>query len=711
MNPYSALQTRITHDELIAPTPPPQNYRIAEPVQASRDYSWSTRLGRESLLIIVIGWLVIVASVAVLIFLWVSDGSVSSWRGLVVSGRATQVITICSAVIRTTMNIQAGILTATVASLVLEHCSVPLRDVAQLSIARASAVAPHNIVLPTLRTVKWRSLQTILVFGLGVAVLVTVASQFISTILLSDLHPRVITGNSTTTDIMYTMERDAFGTNGWLTRPPDYPRFAEYSEPPAEGDRFVDTGPSFRSFLPLRSASERSALRAYQGPAPIFDTRVTCVIPQVEISSIKYSAGISSEMLVVEGSFAVLQDNPPAGLSRPLTDAPRVGFTTVVPITRANLSQRDSGMRPVKYTPEWQVSIHWVDWAAGPRFSSPLNDGRSDSDSDRTDQYLLLNTTGYVEEWLEASRMNWSRTSWTFRDNSVWTTADSNNSDVTISFSLCLNQPVSGDYELLISSDSDGPEPVIEPEEAKKDVRPATEGLRRQLGADEGHQTVKERNVFSLPHPTSLRRIQNPFVPGDVQYGVGIGSRLTVYTKEGGNATNVALMVSEDINSVKGDHVAHPAHVVLFQDILQTTRNPALAMQALLTILFSMRYYDTSFTFSWYHPATLSFSTTVLAPAKWVGFVTVVVIIVVHAILSVLSIAIFVSSTESSIIGNSWQAVAQVVSEDTMPMVEQSASFTEKETKLRLQELGGGEGERYRLIRSSSTGRSNMCAI
>jgi len=63
--------------------------------------------------------------------------------------------------------------------------------------------------------------------------------------------------------------------------PTIYPTFAEYNEPPQTRSGIADTGVSLRAFLPIASSSERSQLKDYRGKAMVFDSRVTCVTPEV----------------------------------------------------------------------------------------------------------------------------------------------------------------------------------------------------------------------------------------------------------------------------------------------------------------------------------------------------------------------------------------------------------------------------------------------
>lgn len=81
--------------------------------------------------------------------------------------------------------------------------------------------------------------------------------------------------------------------------------------------------------------------------------------------------------------------------------------------------------------------------------------------------------------------------------------------------------------------------------------------------------------------------------------------------------------------------------------------------------------------------ALTALSSTALIPGRWDGFVAGVSIIVAHFIILVLITALFVIYTMNSMIGNSWQAVARVVSEDMLPVLDQACKEDDGEVKKR----------------------------
>jgi hypothetical protein len=115
---------------------------------------------------------------------------------------------------------------------------------------------------------------------------------------------------------------------------------------------------------------------------------------------------------------------------------------------------------------------------------------------------------------------------------------------------------------------------------------------------------------------------------------------------------------------------AHMTHVDLFQDTLITTSSPALALQALLTRICQMAYYDQLVKLDRPVVATTAFSLTATVPVQWTFFVLGVALIVIHSIIVMVVVVVFVISTEISFIGSYWQTVSQVVSKETQSILE-----------------------------------------
>lgn len=305
---------------------------------------------------------------------------------------------------------------------------------------------------------------------------------------------------------------------------------------------------------------------------------------------------------------------------------------------------------------------------------------------------------------------NQDMSSWEFRDTGEWTVARSKTNETagapTLGFTLCYTQPETGDYVISVTSNVDGHEPNLQ---QRSDQKFDTTDIQFQLDATNPSSISRERrSIFELPPPKEWEKLTGNASTGDTQYAKDLTYFLPVFTDAEETSRNGALLTSEDTGKNKGSYVINPVHVALFQGIIQSTANPALALQALITTITSMNYYDCAYAFTNTAPATMYSTTEALAPVRWTGFLGVVAIISVHFCLMAVFLFHFSRNTEHSMIGRPWQAVAQVVSEDTAGAVEASTVLTDKEVRAWAQ-MNGGEA-RFRLVGGDERGRSELRA-
>ncbi|KAJ8109433.1 hypothetical protein OPT61_g7459 [Boeremia exigua] len=212
-----------------------------------------------------------------------------------------------------------------------------------------------------------------------------------------------------------------------------------------------------------------------------------------------------------------------------------------------------------------------------------------------------------------------------------------------------------------------------------------TSAVRRMLDTFTKNLTPKQRGILSLQPPadgnwsaleigsadyittpiiTGLRKLVNPAIqlknsdfPGQ---DWGASAAFTPFSSWNG---------------------VHKTHVALFQDVMKSTRNPALAFQAFFTVVMQMTYYDLLPQFDIAGTANVSASERVDVPAQWTGFGVVVGLLLLHAVLIVATVTLFLANTEHSLLGNAWQAVAQVSSSDTHETVLCASNMTDREVR------------------------------
>lgn len=135
-------------------------------------------------------------------------------------------------------------------------------------------------------------------------------------------------------------------------------------------------------------------------------------------------------------------------------------------------------------------------------------------------------------------------------------------------------------------------------------------------------------------------------------------------------ATDLGILLS---GPNKADtNTADPTHIALFNSMLHDTNSPALVLQALIARGTQANYFKHLLREDRTAFASATFSNTGLFPVRWNGFVAAVSILMVHLITLAIVTLLFIRYTRNSMIGNSWQAVAQVILEDTLPVLGQA---------------------------------------
>ncbi|KLU91621.1 hypothetical protein MAPG_10139 [Magnaporthiopsis poae ATCC 64411] len=185
------------------------------------------RLGLWGFTTIAVGSLVTLAILAFLTFLWMTEGILGSerapaaWRWVMLGRRATQAVTLATVVVRVAVTAQATVYTSLIAGIVLERHGVPLSMVAQFSVLRAVNDGPLRLAWLLLTSSPRRSALlaslTVVLFA------TTVAIQFSSTILVSDLDFSTLVGEPRNLSLPVFMSPDVIElshqSNSWLDRP------------------------------------------------------------------------------------------------------------------------------------------------------------------------------------------------------------------------------------------------------------------------------------------------------------------------------------------------------------------------------------------------------------------------------------------------------------------------------------------------------------
>lgn len=240
-----------------------------------------------------------------LTFLWTARHENSFWRLIIVNGWAGGAVTVSSLLLRTAVDLQAGIAVGMLAAIILETGHVLLADSAHVSRLRAGRAIPLDMVIPYLEATRYNPPRGpsgfLRVFIVLLLVVTTTLLQFTSTMLVSDLSLGILPGmpqsESLRFDFTYEWDDQSHiwsspnqfrAAKPWQRNPPAFPTFAEFSERINVPEHVDDTGELYRAFLPFQDAASRETISRYSGKALILDARISCQRPQIQQLHIDY---------------------------------------------------------------------------------------------------------------------------------------------------------------------------------------------------------------------------------------------------------------------------------------------------------------------------------------------------------------------------------------------------------------------------------------
>ncbi|UKZ76144.1 hypothetical protein TrVFT333_003840 [Trichoderma virens FT-333] len=652
------------------------------------------RLDTTSILTVFLGPSLLLFAVALLGLFWhesmkAIDGAepAISWVRIVNASWATRLVTVCSTCIRTVLAFQAGLATAMVAGIVLETTGAPLLLGPFYSMLRAVKMAPSNLWTAT----NFQPHLTRLVYVLALTeVLVTVASQFLSTIFLSDFANGTFTQRSNSTNVNILNGTYDGGTNQWWSMPPAASwTFAELSESFEDRQGFHDTGHTFRAFLPFEEEAQRIKIHRLRGPVPVIDHRVVCASPPL------VNLTLDATMQSYVNLFGQI---PTENLTYPLSITgaePYINFKCKLP-TPMYWDNNTVGETSLCVPNLHTGRSNWTVLSEDPLIQP---DGFPEASA------LLIVLDVLSNAAMMGTPIGGTRTVQTIRTDGPWTITSNGSAHVeTLRISACLTNLAAQTLTVEMNSTSDN----LEPKAAwdRRTQRYNTEHSRLQLGVSSpgntssanhrGILTLCPRSQWEIFHPPTNTLIVDRtlfFLAILVSFPTFLGSNLN-YTFDRG-----VVFSRKGSGSVDGN--AYPTHVDLFQDTLITTASPALAVQALLTRICQMAYYEKLVQLSSPAAAMTAFSLTATIPVQWTGFALGTMLIVIHLAIMIVVFVQFVRLTEMSFIGSYWQTVAQVVSNETRPILDEADRMDDGAVRgWAKREVGRALGGRWVLRRS-----------
>ncbi|MCJ1280336.1 hypothetical protein MMC21_008163 [Puttea exsequens] len=686
---------RPASDETAASTSSPNEKRHRKPtlINSFGYYIIATTIG---------GTTVIAAAFAFVCFLHIGNSDNSTWRSIMIAGWSARSITLASLAIRFVVTAQAAAATSMLAALALSRFEVPLWRSAAMSMMRFENTGPHNLArIYAPKILRGKNI----ILGLAALCLTctTLLLQFASTALLSDLAIGTIVGASRTAAMPYGIKNSGDGNDEteplensahyWSTKPALYPAFAEYTEPaPPVEEGVYDTGMSIRAFLPVYPEADRDRLKDYQGFGNLVDTRIVCMRPVIEDLELTAPPGTGASA-TTSAEYTDITDMP---------ELPGDGGPTVTGSLYTNLTARrsvsdnslgsDFNCSSAIQGAENSSRATMDEWPAVLCLLDTLVPGAIVSDMDGYDElntgdaYLVINTTGSYDDWDNlygesdnSSALDVEST----KDEGEWLTYNLKGTNLTLSFSVCFSAFTAQNANISATSLRNRTEPVLgwDPSTSQYD----TLSVRQHLGATnlDPAAAISDRADFQLAP------LANWTVPTTSGLAPTWGDfPVTLANEQWFLKVNYTMVLcghcrpTKDMGGVdfigEGEF-ADQAQAAVFNDILKTTRHPALAIQAQFTTLFGMAYYDHAFQFDISAPATTTSFTDVLMPVQWTGVIAVAAVLALHLCVVFVVVIWFRIRVEESLLGNAWTVVAQLQSEKAKKWLEKGDMASDKE--------------------------------
>lgn len=682
-----------------------RNVQSPPPVVHRPRHFWE-KLGWYNLTVLGLGSSIILLTIAFLSFFWIVSLKSPAldpqfypkfWKDIVSAGFTTRAVTLCSILIRVATATQLGVFAAIMAALILERVGVRGEELPLVSMLRCINSGPHSLALSI-----FRSMFTLSIFPYALLVMLAVinafAIQFTSTILLTDFGTQPIVLSSmnslisfgiSETDVESAVQPYA-GNDYWKTGPATYNHFAEHIRSPAAAEAtFYDTGKVYRGFVPFRSVVDREALRSYSGPMTVVDSRVICVKPT--ITNVTVYGGDDKNN---EETPSILAMYSWKGSHPDIVDGDSFKTTVNCTIPTADW---------VSGKPYWPLALcNPQNWHARLRDGiKPEN--TTYSPTGYTTTHIVFNTTGTSKAWTAVSGDNalepYNPT------NTQWTGLRRGN--VTLEAMVCFTNPQPANYLASVQKpiDNFGYIEITPSVNATTGLYDMSE-VMTMFGANR-QRSQSQRGLFEFQPVPNWPAAQWSVLHNETSNNF-IWDTLVRYNAGTNDGELEDCSIFSDTAPVLQS--VHRSTAALFQQMMQKTNNPALALQGLWTNLFTMAYYDFLPEYNLDGLARFEMTSDVELPTMSRALCVVLGLLGMHFALILISLVLFLTRTEMSLLGNAWQAVSQVMSTDTAEAVHRATNETDGELRGSLRRHGKAGGA-IKITKSVTSGRTEATAV
>jgi hypothetical protein len=589
------------------------------------------------------------------------------WVRIINANWTTRLVTIFTAVIRTVVAYQASLATAMLAGIILETIGIPIFHAPLYSTIRALNVSPINL-LPAIKSRSGGVSSSVIYAIILIEILMALASQFLSTILMSDFADGTFIKIINSIDVPILIYEYVSRENLWLAPPASSWTFAELAEPLVEGTNFHDTGHTYRTFLPFEDDVQRTRLRKFRGPVPIMDQRMVCASPflvNLTLDTVSMASVRLTGQMTLDNSTlsAMLQGTDPS--------QHYINFTCALPapLYWTNTTVGESSL--------CFPNLGDMGWLLKDALVDPTPNDTTSGSPEASTGFIVIDvlSTEAIRNGLGATKVVE-----TVRNDGPWAMVSNGSETEALRITSCFTNLGVETFVADMNSSWDGLEPKLSWDRQAQGYN--TEMARRQLGASLTPETFHDRGILVLGPRSQWQSFTNESSDTPWIFLSSLKESLPLPQfdlRPANDSANSGVILSK--RNTGDDSIAHLTHVDMFQDTLIATGSPALATQALFARVLQMAYYEQLVKLGTTAAATASVSTTVFIPVRWTGFTVAAVLVALHVLIVAIVTVLFQLYTTSSLLGNHWQAVSQVVSQDTLPILQEADSMQDKEVQ------------------------------
>jgi hypothetical protein len=652
---------------------------------------------------------------------WFANSGNSFWHSIIVRDWLVKAVTISSEMIKQAVTFQLGVAGAILAALALERFQVPLPQLASISIMRAGTGSGQLLFLS--RKIFHRHFFNSKKIGMTgmvfVATTILGLIQAISVVLVSDIGLSSIPGKSNSTELnigftYYSNEQTnapqteilTRGTT-WSRKPPFYPTFAEYSEPPFVSHGVDDTGLTLRAFLPFPAAQDRQTIRTYSGKTTVLDARVTCQVPILSNETIKV---LDTETLLLEGSFQAstiaprLQNSIIGSSPSPSGSVFRSTYNESVPFQCYASTSGLSGFNLVNSSQvnRWRLAICQLGagFQTGGLSSEFVADvlpavGNFSAGFEESEAYgaayLILNVTlGSSYTW-DAVAGGTPVAPPEYSQNGEWLDLVYSKGDLVLGVTVCYSAFRTADIPVLVSSNFNRTEPAAS-FDLVNSMYTFSE-IRNQLGQGPDPASLEDRGVLQLEKKPSWIADASDLPPVEpfVRDFANMQGQAGGTSGMAGNYTAILWQASppSQPTAQQPQFIApDPMHVWLVQEMVSTGASVAFALQSIITVLSRMAYYDQIAQFNNNQTAEVDYFVIANTPQRYWGLLAVCTVLLLHIILLLIVVTVFARESRFSMLGNTWQGLSQAVTEETRDHLSIASMMTDSEVEEKMKQDG-----------------------